>query len=92
MSEVQESGAPESVQEHLQQIVEILEKQRLVEGLVHKQEMPRHALVESLVHKQHVAELQKKLEGLHPADIAYILEALPRDPASAGVGPGQGRP
>lgn len=79
MSEVHEPGAPESVQEHLQQIVEILEKQRLVEGLVHKQEMPRHELVESLVHKQHMAELQKKLDALHPADIAYILEALPLD-------------
>jgi len=77
MSEVQESSSQESVQEHLQQIVEILEKQRLVEGLVHKQEMPRHELVESLVHKQHLAELQKRLEGLHSADIAYILEALP---------------
>jgi magnesium transporter len=77
MSEIQESSSQESVQEHLQQIVEILEKQRLVEGLVHKQEMPRHELVETLVHKQHLAELQKRLEGLHPADIAYILEALP---------------
>jgi magnesium transporter len=79
MSEAKESAAPESVQEHLQEIHALLEKQRLVEGLVHKQEMPRHELVESLVHKQHLAELQKKLDSLHPADIAYILEALPRD-------------
>jgi magnesium transporter len=33
--------------------------------------------VESLVHKQNLAELQKKLDKLHPADVAYILEALP---------------
>jgi magnesium transporter len=39
--------------------------------------MPRHELVESLVHKQNLAELQKKLDKLHPADVAYILEALP---------------
>src|SRR5690606_3593863 len=31
----------------------------------------------SAVHKQHLAELQQLLEQLHPADIAYILEALP---------------
>jgi magnesium transporter len=31
------------------------------------------------VHKLHLVELQKKLEELHPADIAYILEALPLD-------------
>ena len=79
MSEVKEPSAPESVQQHLQEIHAILEKQRLVESLVHKQEMPRHELVESLVHKQHTAELQKKLDALHPADIAYILEALPLD-------------
>jgi magnesium transporter len=79
MSEVRETSAPESVQEHLHEIQALLEKQRLVENLVHKQEMPRHELVESLVHKQHVAELQRKVESLHSADIAYILEALPLD-------------
>ncbi len=77
MSESRESSAHESVQDHLEQIVAILEKQRLVESLVQKQEMPRHDLVESLVHKQHIAELQRKLDALHPADIAHILEALP---------------
>ena len=29
------------------------------------------------MHRQHLAELQKKLDQLHPADVAYILEALP---------------
>jgi magnesium transporter len=51
----------------------------LVEDLVHKQQMPRHALVESIVQKRHAAELQRKLDSLHSADVAYILEALPRD-------------
>jgi magnesium transporter len=37
----------------------------------------RHTLVDTLVHKQHLAELRHKLESLHPADIAFILEALP---------------
>jgi magnesium transporter len=77
MSEVEEPKPQESVQDTLHQIIELLDKQRLVEGLVHKQEGPRHDLVESLVHKQHVVELQRVLDSLHPADIAYILEALP---------------
>jgi magnesium transporter len=77
MSEVEEPKPQESVQDTLHQIIELLDKQRLVEGLVHKQEGPRHDLVESLVHKQHVVELQRLLDSLHPADIAYILEALP---------------
>jgi magnesium transporter len=67
----------ESLQESLQQVIHLLNKHKLVEDLVHKQDMPRHALVESLVHKQNLAELQKKLESLHPADVAYILESLP---------------
>ena len=75
MAEIEEARA--SVQESLKQVVSLLHKHRLVEDIVHKQDMPRHDLVESLVHKQNLAELQKKLDQLHPADIAYILEALP---------------
>lgn len=67
----------QSVQEALEQVRTLLQKRRIVEGMVHKQDMPRHELVESLVHKQNLAELQKKLDKLHPADVAYILEALP---------------
>ena len=67
----------DSVQETLEQVRAVLQKHKLVEDLVHKQEMPRHDLVESLVHKQNLAELQKKLDKLHPADIASMLEQLP---------------
>lgn len=77
MADIQESK--ESLQESLQQVITLLNKHKLVEELVHKQDMPKHALVESLVHKQNLAELQKKLDALHPADVAYILEALPLD-------------
>jgi magnesium transporter len=77
MAEIQESK--ESLQESLQQVISLLNKHKLVEGLVHKQDMPNQSLVESLVHKQNIAELQKKLDALHPADVAYILEALPLD-------------
>ncbi|OYY80329.1 MAG: magnesium transporter, partial [Methylophilales bacterium 16-45-9] len=67
----------ESLSESLQQVIALLHKHRLVENLVHNQAMPNHGLVESLVHKQHLQELQRKLDVLHPADVAYILEALP---------------
>src|SRR3954463_4265464 len=67
----------ESVQEALEQVRELLHKHRIVESLVHEQQMPRHELVESLVHKQNLTELQRDLDRLHPADVAYILEALP---------------
>jgi magnesium transporter len=67
----------QSVQETLEQVRELLHKHQLVESVVHNQDMRKHELVESLVHKQNLAELQNKLDKLHPADVAYILEALP---------------
>ncbi|PKO24690.1 MAG: magnesium transporter [Betaproteobacteria bacterium HGW-Betaproteobacteria-8] len=75
MAEIQESK--ESLQESLQQVIALLNKHKLVEALVQKQDMPKQALVETIVHRQNLAELQKKLDALHPADVAYILEALP---------------
>jgi magnesium transporter len=75
MAEIQESK--ESLQESLQQVIALLHKQKLVEDLTNRQEVPGQSPVESLVHKQNLLELQKKLDDLHPADVAYILEALP---------------
>lgn len=69
----------EGLQQDLNQVRELLRRHRLVESLVERQEGPRHDLVESLVHKQHLAELRAKLEKMHTADVAHILEALPRE-------------
>lgn len=69
----------EDVQQDLRKVQALLARHRIVEGLVHRQEMPRHELVENLVHKQHIAELRAMLEALHPADVAFVLEALPLD-------------
>jgi len=70
----------ENVQDHLHQVQRLLEKQDLVESMTHNQELPReerHELLDKMLHKRHQAELREKLAELHPADIAYILEALP---------------
>src|SRR5436190_24191109 len=77
MPEVQSRLEVDELQQNLREVQELLLRQKLVEGVVHRQEMPKHDLVERLVHKQHVTELRSKLEHLHPADIAFILEALP---------------
>jgi magnesium transporter len=82
MTEIHEPHYTENVQDHLQQVQHLLEKQALVETVVHHQEMPRaerHELLDKLLHKRHLAELREKLGSLHPADVAYILEALPID-------------
>ena len=74
---VTEQKPQESLQENLHQVQRLLHRHKLVEDLVHKQDMPKHDLVETLVHRQNLTELQNKLEQLHPADVAHILEALP---------------
>lgn len=79
MTEEFDLSQHDSLDEHLEQVQGLLAKQKLVEDLVHRQGGPRQDLVESLVHKQNITELQKKLDELHPADVAYILEALPLD-------------
>ncbi|MDP1672035.1 MAG: magnesium transporter [Burkholderiales bacterium] len=68
-----------SVAAQLEQVLELLHRHELVENLVHHQDGPRQELVETLVHRQHLTELQQLLDRIHSADVAYILEALPRD-------------
>jgi magnesium transporter len=80
MTENHEHHYTDNVQEHLHQVQHLLDKQALVETVVHNQELPRderHELLDKMLHKRHLAELSDKLEELHSADIAYILEALP---------------
>ena len=40
---------PDDVQHHLKEVQDLLARQKVVEGLVHRQDMPRHELVENLV-------------------------------------------
>ncbi|MEQ1879635.1 MAG: magnesium transporter [Burkholderiales bacterium] len=79
MSQASEKKHSESLPEALEQIRALLNKHRIVESMVRNQDMPRHELVESLVHKQNLVELQKRMDRLHPADVARMLEALPLD-------------
>ena len=60
----------------LEKITELLRKQRLVEGMVHSQSMPRQQLVETMVHRTHLAEIQNLLHRLGSREIGNILEAL----------------
>ncbi len=77
--EPREDTRHEDFAQHLGEIRDLFARQKRVEAFVHHQDMPRHDLVEQLVHKQNMAKLAQKLERLHAADIAYILEALPLD-------------
>jgi len=76
---------PEDAQHALAEVQERLRRQQLVSDLVHRQEEgdDKASLVEDLVQRQHEAELKQLLDGLHPADIAFILESLPKDERQA---------
>ena len=62
--------------DHLASVKELLAKHKLVEDLVHRQDMPRHELVEDVLHKQHLTGLRSLLERIPLAEIAQILETL----------------
>jgi magnesium transporter len=68
---------PRNLEAALAHIQFLLDKQELVQEVVHKTEMPRHELVENLVERQQTEELRRQINSLHPADIAYVLESLP---------------
>jgi len=80
MTEHTPSRYTENVQTHLLSVQHLLDKYALLEREVLPQNMSqaeRHALVNTLIHQQDLADLREHLGGLHSADIAYILEALP---------------
>lgn len=64
-------------QDSLETIREILLKHRMIENLVHKQDMPRHELVESLVRKESLASLRHIVNHLKNDEVAQILQVLP---------------
>lgn len=67
----------ESLDDKLQKVIYLLQKYKLVEGFVRLQDTPEPELIESIIQKQNLSNLRQALDKLHPADIAYILEALP---------------
>ena len=79
MTEVEVKKAQESLQDRLAQVVELLQRGRLVEYLSRHPEAADQGPVDDDARRQDLTELQHKLDELHPADIAYILEALPLD-------------
>src|SRR5262245_45230502 len=68
-----------NVRETLQDIASLLERHRVLESLAQRQDTPNRDLVESLQRRQNVVDTQRRVRSLHPADLAFILEALPTD-------------
>lgn len=74
---------PEAAQIALAEVQDLLARQRVEMDLLHRERHSvgedRQKLIEQLLAKQQGAALSTRLDGLHPADVAYILEALPRE-------------
>ena len=77
MTDSLENQSQDNLENSLEQIQTLLAKMRQVEELVLRQGGMREELADNREHAQYLTELQGRLDDLHPADIAYILEALP---------------
>lgn len=60
-----------------QTLLDLLQKHKLVENLVHRQDMAHHELVETLVHKENIGQLHQFINQLPTSEIAQILDELP---------------
>ncbi len=72
-----------SLEATLSEIQALMERQEIVSQLVAREHTDKQELVQSLVARQHAVELETKLNRLHPADAAFVLESLPAEQRDA---------
>ena len=65
----------EDLQDDLREVQELLRRHRLVASLLEREERGEAGAAGAPLPNE--AELRAKLDAMHPADIAYVLEALP---------------
>jgi len=72
---------PEDAERALERVHTLLRRAERVENLTRRQnngdDQERQEIIEDLVHRQYEADLRRLLDPLHPADAAFMLEALP---------------
>lgn len=61
----------------LAEIVAFINRQDVVADLVGRQSLPRQEIVQNLLQRQQSVELRRRMERLHPADTAYVIENVP---------------
>ena len=62
-----------------EEIVQLLTRHRVLTTFAGRQQTARRDLLEQMQRRENLAELQRHLRGLHPADLASILSSLPHD-------------
>ena len=65
----------------LQTLVDMLNKQKLVDSMVQSQQMHKHDMVESLLKKQHGVELQNFIAKQSATELGSYLDVLPLEDA-----------
>ena len=73
MTEIEEARQQEKAQDMLQHVMRVLKRHKAAWSPGQETAQP----VDIAAYKRSLANLQKKLDATHPADVAYILEALP---------------
>jgi magnesium transporter len=67
------------LRETVLEITQLLQRYQVLEELAHRQETPNRDLLATLQQRQNLADLGRRIGPLHPADLAFVLESLPRD-------------
>ena len=73
MAEIEEARQQEKAQDMLQHVMRVLKRHKAAWSPGEETAEPDAIAA----YKRSLGNLQKKLDALHPADVAYILEALP---------------
>jgi magnesium transporter len=60
-------------------IVRLLERHRVLTALAGRQQTAKRDLLEQMQRRENLAELQRHVRGLHPADLAGVLASLPTE-------------
>src|SRR3546814_8114961 len=70
---------PEDAQQALQELQAILRRKEVVDAIASRQDEDEEQtnVLEGMLQRQHETEIGEIVNGLHPADIAFILESLP---------------
>src|SRR6188472_4359371 len=67
----------DAFQAKLDEVVHLLERHRVLESLAERQDTQKRDLLAHMQRRENLVELQKRLRGIHPADLAMVLTALP---------------
>ena len=77
VSHMSDASTSEVVRAKLDEVTRLLEKHRVLTTLAGRQQTEKRDLLELIQRRENLAELQRHLRGVHPADLAVILASLP---------------